>query len=351
MTAIAVTKVLPSIIDRDRYCRNGQAPSAELATKLTSGLNHAMRYRRKQFASYSGRRVDATFPIFDGNTGAGPVTRWRFRNVTGYGTKALRFLVKLALDNRGMSADSRVRFGVTPSGGAEVFTGYMHYGTNSLGAAGVLDIPSEIGLLATSLEVSEATHYEVRLLTYDEARPVSCLIYEEPEDPDTATNYYTTPGYQTNADILDSHRGDWLPAWTALMKKNASPIWQWSVDDTAITRTSATYRNVHDQTSTAHAASSAGVTISLVGKNTYSRSTVPALFCVYASGTGASGTAKVKLINAGGDLSVINTITTAGWYTATVNLATASQKLDLMIASGGALDTCSLHAMSLYQDE
>lgn len=350
MTAILVSKVLPAVIHSGRYVRNGMVPSADLYGKVTGALNHANLYRRKLFGSYNGRRYQQTFPIFSVTAAGGPTVKWRFRNVTGHSCRALRFVVKMALSNTTSPAptaiDSRIRFGVTPAGGAEVFTGYLHYGSTATTAT---DVPSEIGKLSTSIDVDPATHYEIRLLAYDEARVVSVMIYELGEDPDTATAHYTPPGHPVSANILDTHRADLLPAWTAMMEANGNGGTSWSADATAVTRTSATYVNVMDSSSTAHSAASPGVTVDFTGRNYYSASTVPCTFAVYASGTGASGTAKAKLINAGGDVVAITTITTAAWYSTTVNLATAEQKLDLMIASGGGADTISIYAMALYE--
>lgn len=345
MTAIPVTKVLPPVRTLQRIARNGLVPNASTYANATSDLNHAVLYRRKLFGSFSGRRVDQSALIFPDTTGAGPDNKWRWRNKTGHGTRALRFVVKMAL-SRGAS-DSRVRFAVTVAGGATTYTNYIHYGITEETA---LDVPSEIGKFHTDLEVDPDTTYEIVMLAYDFARPVSCMIYELAEDPDTTVDHYTAPGHPVGSPILDGHRGDLLPAWTALMADNANAGWHWCVDEAPVTRTSATYANVMDQTITAHAASSPGVTIDLTGRNTYARATVPFVWAVYASGTGASGTAKVKLVNAGGDVVAITTITTAGWYATTVNLATAEQKLDLMLACDG-ISTTSLYASALYEGE
>jgi hypothetical protein len=343
MTAIPVTKQLPAIINGGRLVRNGLIPSSELYTKVTSGLNHAGLYRRKMFGSYTGRRYQQTSPIFPAGTNTGPTTRFRWRNHTGHATRALRFEVKMAL-SRG-AEDCRVRFAVTIAGGATSHTGYLHYGVT---AGTPTDVPNEIGTLVTTLEVDADTTLEIDLLEYDFGRPVSVLIWELAEAADTTTNYYTAPGHPVGTNILDTHRADLLPAWTALMNANANAAWQWSVDKDPITRTLGTYVNVMDSSSTTSTAASPGVTLALTGRQSYSRSTVPFVFAVYGN-TAGGGAGKAKVISAAGDIVAITTIgTTLQWYATTVNMATASTKYDLMI-SGDGLNQCRLYASSLYQ--
>jgi hypothetical protein len=344
MTAIQVTKNLPKIINAGRHVRNGMVPSSDLYGKITSGLNHANLYRKKLFGSYAGRRSTQTYPIFPAGTNTGPTVRYRWRNHVGHSVRALRFEVGMAL-SRG-AENCRVRFAVTVAGGATTYTGYLTYGVT---AGTPTDVPNEIATLTTSIDVTADTTYEIALLEYDYGRPVRVLIWELGEDPDTATNYYTAPGHAVGANILDTHRADLLPAWTALMESNSNAAWQWSVDETPLTRSSATYQNVHDQSSTAHAASSAGVTIDLTGHNSYGRSTVPFVFAVYAKSS-AGSTGKAKLINAGGDVVAITNISAEGWWATTVNLATAEQKLDLLYGNNG-INTTSIWAMSLYEFE
>jgi hypothetical protein len=344
MTAIQVTKNLPKIIHAGRHVRNGMVPSGELYGKVTSALNHANLYRKRLFGSYTGRRVTQTFPIFPTGTTGGPTPRFYWRNHVGHAVRALRFEVKLAL-SRG-AANCRVRFAVTAVGGATTYSGYLTYGVTE---GTPTDVPNEIATLTTTLDVDPDTTYNIVLLEYDYARPVQVLIWELGEDPDTGTNYYTPPGHPVGGNILDAHRADLLPAWTALMESNANAAWQWTVDETPLTRSSATYQNVHDQSSTAHSAASAGVTIDLTGHQSFGRTSVPYVFAVYAKSS-AGVTGKAKLINAGGDVVAITNISAEGWWTATVNLATTEQKLDLLYGNNG-VNTTSIWALSLYEFE
>jgi hypothetical protein len=345
MSSIAVSKTLPKIIHARGVVRNGLIPSAALQGNLTAGLNHAVLYRRKLLASYSGRRVrDMSSLVFPDVTGTGPTVKWRWRVHTGHGCKQMRFVVKLALARGG--SNCRVRFGVTPAGGVQVFTGYVTYGVTQ---ETPLDVPNEIGKFHRHLDVDADTTYEIELLAEDNARPVSCMIYEIAEEPDTTVDHYTVPGYAVGANILDSHRADMLPAWTALMESNANAAWNWTVDQTAIKRTINSYVNAMDGSSTSNTAATPGVTLDLTGHATYGRATVPFVFAIYASA--ASGTAgKAKIISSAGDIVAITNVGTAGWYTTTVNMATAETKYDLMISGDGSNEV-SLFAMSLYEAE
>ncbi len=121
MAGILVSKTLPAVIDVQRVARNGLIPAASTISKVASGLNHAVLYRRKLFGSYPGRRDDQTALIFPDTTSTGPTSKWRWRNHTGLGGKSLRFVVQLALARGGN--DCRVRFAVTEAGGATVDTG------------------------------------------------------------------------------------------------------------------------------------------------------------------------------------------------------------------------------------
>jgi hypothetical protein len=350
MTAVNAPVDLPRMIAPHRWAANGDVPQGSLYGKLTTAQNHVVRWRRKEVFSYGGIRVDnGAAPIFLTGGGAGPVVRWRGHCLTGYGARRLVFLTHLALDDKAGATDCKIRWSITPTGGAEVFTGYASYGAND--SATVTDTPSEIGQTKLSYDISPNTSYELKLLTYNDARPVGCVVFEESLAPDDGTDYYTKTGHAAGSPILDLHRQELLPAGTALWKRNAAPIFSWCVDQTAQARTLSSYLNVIDQVTTTNTSASAGYTLTsaFAYRTTYSRSVVPALFAVYASA--AAGTAgKCKLLNAGGDIAAITNIGAAGWYTSKIDLSAAAQKIDIQWAGDGA-NACSISAVSLYQYE
>lgn len=349
MTVVEAKTDFPRVIQVHRWARNGSLPDGSLYAAMTKAQNHIQRYAgMKEFFSWGGRRVDQTYPIFTAGGGAGPSSTYRGYGHVGHGVRYLYFETELAR-NRGVADISRIRWAVTPAGGATSHTPYVTYGT---GATVPLDVPDEVQVLKTWIAVDEDTTYAIELLAYDEARPVGACVYEVALPPDDANGYYTKIGHAVGSPIYDAHRAELLAAGVAFWQKNASPIWSWSTsqDSEAVVRTLGTYRNVIDGSSTAHSASSAGITVDLTYRTTYNRTTVPAVFAVFGQTAGGGG-GKAKLINAAGDVVAITTIgVTKQWYATTVNLATGSQKLDLMIAGDG-LNQCSLWASSLFQKE
>lgn len=337
---------LPKVIQPHRFAFNGAPPQGSLYKLLTRAQNHVLRYRRKELFSFGRVYVGQTAPIWPGGVSSGETVYWRSRFHTGYAAKRIVFQTQMALDNSASSVNPRVRWSVTPASGSVAYTNYASLGEYN---GSPLDVPSEIATANTSYTCQPTTWYEVACLGYDNARPVACCVYEDSLEPETGTDFYTPVGHSLDAPIYDAHREEMIPAGTSMWQRNAAPLWTWAVTAAnVLTRSSATYVNAIDQSSTSNSHNSPGVKIDLSYLTTYSRTVVPTVFQVYAS---AVGTGKVKLLNsAGSDVAEITGITTAGWYTTTANVTAGAEKFDLMFGGDGA-NLCSLYAMSWVQHE
>jgi hypothetical protein len=336
---------LPKVIQPHRFAFNGAPPQGSLYKLLTRAQNHVLRYRRKELFSFGRVYIGQTAPIWPAGT-SGETVYWRSRFHTGFAAKRVIFQTQIALDRTAASVNPRTRWSVTPSGGSVAYTNYASLGEYN---GSPLDVPSEIATANSSFTCSPTTTYEVALLAYDNARPVSCCVFEESLDPETGTDFYTPIGHSLDAPIYDAHREEMIPAGTSMWQRNAAPLWTWAVTAAnVLTRTSATYVNVIDQSSTTNLHSSPGVKIDLTYLTTYSRTVVPTVFSVYAS---SAGTGKAKIMDsAGSTVAEITGITTAGWYQTTASVTAGSNKFDFMFGGDGAA-SCSLYSMSWYQYE
>jgi hypothetical protein len=340
VSSLVVPKSLPRLLHERRFARNGQYPAANFYARVANDLNHLNLYRKKEVFQLA--RPMGSF----GAGAAGTVTRWRFRCHTGHATGQLHFKMGMALaETSGL--DPYVEWDVTEAGGLTVTTPEIHYGFTALAKS---DIPNEWSWPSVSVAVDPDTTYECALKVVDYARPFACSVWEVPINADDTIDHYTRKGYAATQPILDSDRGDILPATTALWKKNATSLLHWTRDTASITRSSATHVNILDGTSTAVSASTPGYTIDTSLHQTAGRATVPVVFAVHGSTSGGLA-GKVRLRSASGDVVAIATISNVSqWHTVTALIPAASVKADLQFACDG-VNTLTVNAVSLYEYE
>lgn len=351
----AASKVYPTIIQPQRWCRNGLVPDVALLNQMIRAINHTMAYRRKTFANWGN--------VDNADTGlTGTTTRYVFRCHTGYGASHMGFVIGLGRDDHASATLPRVTITTTIAGGASssvtVYGGMDDNGTS--------DSPNEIGEIRTKIAVQANTTYEVGVQTIDYARCVSFLAYEiAPSEIDGGTDYFVELAPGVGQPVIDSVRERVFTALTNLYKRNGAHLYSFLGNGTGTNPsfTGTTWTNIIDGTTTS-TGEAAGVYLSDVGgggpTHAYrlsdgSAPAISAVLAVYGQVTTASNGGEVRFYdNVEGTIATITGITTTlQWHTTTVSLANLDTiaKLVVQARHSTAGHTVRIDGVSLYTYE
>lgn len=340
----------PTPIHVARYARNGLVPHAVYESEIASSLNFAAAVRTKQL--FSGGCAVNAIPSSD----IVPRVRWRFAAHTGplLGKIWCRVLLARADKASGGGGASTVTLYLTNADGSTVYgSGLYARGGNGSGAA-VTDTPDEyaqgdIEIFGVPADTDVYGYIEDGI----GARVISACVYEE-SLPLYAANGYVVPSQcAATMPIYDARRKTMYELATRLWKRGAAHLFNWTVDKQSSPRTinNGIAKNIIDNTSTIVSTATPGPTIDLRYCRTRARSTVPCVFAVYASMSGAADTGEVYLMDSTATpLATISISGTAAkWYTVAVDLPATLAKYDLQFGNPDALETLSVGAASLYQ--
>jgi hypothetical protein len=351
MALITVAKGLPQLINLRRHARNGYQPAAGFYRLLADGSNHLAAYRRKLVflspPTWTGFPSASWVSFVDSTSGASR-NKWRWRFHAGHAAAFLAIRVGMMKVNA-PSGEPYVDVAVTVAGGGTTTSDPISYGTTD---GTEIDAADDISWQTVLVPITANTTYECLVVAHNDARPAFGCAYEVAAPPDDSVSGYVARSYTIGSPIFDAHRGALMPTLDNAWRHNAAFQLNWTanLDAQAITRTSATYANLFDQTLTTVTAASPGYTFDLTYRNRLMKTTVPCVFAVNAKVSSGSG-GRARLETAGGTVVEITGIsTTQQWYTATANVPTGSTKADLQLRSGGA-DTITLYAMSFYEYE
>jgi hypothetical protein len=287
---------------------------------------------------------------------AGTIGMWQFHWHMGHSVKNIVFDMLLAQADNAAAADPYVAWHVhNPVGGAIVDT--TPKARNPVIDASTSDTPDTYNRIVVKLPVdgtlSDDTDYAIDCHAVDYARPVSCLIYEEGENPvNDATTGCVDPRISALDPILDDRMEDLMKGTSEIWGTNAGPILCWSADNAA------GVLSVVNQASYINAWNPAfGTTIDdtvacnkilLSYHNTAVQATVPVTMAVYAERTVGAGTCTVRYTN-GTDTLTTGAITTAGWYTVTGTLPAAALDHYTVHAQTGAATTLEIWSVCVYE--
>src|SRR5688500_4979708 len=311
-----------------------------------------MAYRRKVFINVAAG--------WDTTASSATTTYWRAYMRTGYGVTQLRFDLALSLSVH--PNDPYVEIVVTESGGASQ-TIRVDYGSAGTGAD---DAPYQFGqILRQGVDVDPDTAYEIAVIAYGGARPLTVTGYEyaNPEI-DGAVAYYAEIGLgSVEQPITHSLRKTILDGLSAVWMGNGAHLLTWAGDGggTANSVTGTTWTNIIDESSTSVSASTPGyyfaanVAGSLADLLPLVRikdgNDLPVTLAVYGNASAASG--EVRLVDSGAAGPSITTIgTTLQWYTtnttwSNVDAIAGSGKVDLQARHSTAGQTVNVYAVSV----
>ena len=343
MSKIEISENLPRRLDVNRFSKNGDEPQAAARAFQTRQMNHVLRYRRKEVFRYASRIGTPT---------SGTRYRWRFRCHTGTLTKYLRVAFVADLGRQGV-ASSSVSMGCTLTLTA------VGGGTNGVAtiklSRGILEggslIQSNSGS-SQAIAVDPDKTYEGVFHDSGYGSLYSAVVFEEAEAPDT-DNGYLAQSYAVQGPIYDSHRSDLMVASTDAWRANAAHCFNWCVDEDATKRsmTSATAKNLIDDTSTTVSAATPGFYADLRYANRRSKTTVPCVFAAYGAVSSAGGCEVLLKDDTG---TIVATVSIPydpawAWVETTVNLPATDAKYDVHYRRSSGVGTVEIGACSLYQ--
>lgn len=340
-------------IQLNRWCRNGKSPAAQLLNQQNDSANQAVICRTKEVF-----RGGATF--FDEATSGstGDRIRWRFAFHTGPYAHALGVVVLMRPQDVGYDTSSYVRLDLSESATespVDLSQTFVH-GLSPLGAteARGWQYLQEVTHIIDG--VSADTDYYGIFVDVDYARIQAATVFELASM--TENTGYLANNVTAMSSVLDVYRQNLATITRALWRRGGSQVLNWYTGDNNATKitgrltSSATPKNVVDDSSTSVSAATPGWTLSLTNHDRVSQTSgVP---CVMkAFGSMSAGTAgEVYLKDSGGNTiaSITNVFTTTPqWHSTTFNMPATTAKYDIWYAT--ASDDFTLRAVSIYEHE
>jgi hypothetical protein len=328
-----------------QFARNGKYPDALLQTEMADLANHLALYQMKEIASFG---MTTTIRA----TASGTDPRWRTRYRSSPNVVGIAAYGMLAQSNVEIPAYALIEFDTTA--GSLAGSAELHYGTSALEASEPDDCGFQFAILSDGSGVwtpTADTIYDVTVNDVD-SRIGALTLYEICLNSGPPFS----EGYAVQSPILDTDRSELLNAARLMWKRQAAPLFTWTVDDQATprTRTSTTPINIIDNASTTVTAATVGFTIDLRNRSTQRRTTVPCVFEVYGRSQQAiGGDGSVLLLNSSGTTLATGTLVEAAgtnaWDSVSVDLPATLAKYDIHFAASAGGDTVSLYAVVLRQ--
>ncbi len=344
MTTISIDPSCRPRMQTRWVCRNGMLVNAGLQGDLAALANQIARFRTKQLFRGGG---DVTAPTDD--------RVWRFAGHIGpYTRGVVARIVTAPATQVAQASNPHVLLTLYDTSGNVIASGNSYFGY----AWGMTpdEKPAEWGLVSIGLDVSayRNTSFRAVLQAGEEARPVSCTVYEIAMPPDT-DNGYLLQQYSVGQPILDEDRAALVEMAHALYKWGAAPCFAFSssTDATAQSTPQITVigRNVVDNvalTTNPGTDDHLGFYIDLGVCSRKTKSTVPVKLECYAGCPGGSGT--VVLVDASLTThATFNVSGAAAWQTPqTVNLPADMRKYYVAHAGDG-INSITTYAFTAYQ--
>jgi hypothetical protein len=323
----------PAKVHWARDAANGMYPAVQLYGRAVATENYLTRRQKKVWAARSWRLGSGTGGV------SGTTNLFRFRRRSSIGVTRLQLLLMMG-KTLGTGAPSTpspaVEIDVKISGGATTTVGPIYYGLTTVTPT---DAPEEWYVAQREIAIDPATVYECLVKTLDYGRLLGLGVRELGEPTiSEATDYYNLFVAQADAPLYDATRERLIRGLSEMYRWNAGGGIDWGRDSGAArTRTSATYANLYDGTTTGTpTAATRGFHLDNTYRHTLRRTTVPYEIGIWASM--ASGTGNVKLMDTAGNSygPVAINSATPGWFVGTVNLPNDGRKFDLQYAGDGA---------------
>lgn len=347
MTTLPIPRRYPPPAKWKDRIRNGKVPDWRTPSLVAARSNFVLAHCRKLLFSktvIAGENTPAGV--------AGTSTPWRWHCGLGETTNSADEIyihveaLMLPADN---ASATDPRFVVNIGGSASTDPG--RFGLIDTGGVDYANL-SEVTTDYSGSALSPGTQYECSVDVIDYARLVSLSVWEvQSGGIDVSSSYVIDPRlYAVGNDITDAQHQQLIQHTHAIWKTMGTQYFALCPDvvANAWTRTTNSYVNVLDDSSTSVTADTPGYTLVPTYHNPYHTDNVPCVFAVYGSLSGA-GTGDVDLVDSTGSIATVQVNSaTPAWYTTTCSLdGSGSHKVDVHFQGDGSV-TLTLNAVSLY---
>lgn len=331
---IAIDPVCKPRLQPMRSARNGMLVSAQYQGEIAALANQIARYRTKSYFQAGG---DVVAPTDD--------KVYRFAGHIGpmAGSMVARVLMAPATQVTSTS-NPRIQLALYNSSGTNIATQSAYFGT-SYGKTPA-ETPEEWSVATIGIDVRDLrdTGFRAQLHAADEARLISCVVYETSIAPDIS-NGYLKQSYNAGGPILAADRSDLYTLATALYKRGGPSLFCYSseTDATPMETAFATYDYYYTN--------SRNGMFRLDQKfcNRKTSSTIPVKLECYAGYSGA-GSGNVRVVDTAGNAWATFSISGAvGWQTAiAATLPNDERAYNIEIRSDG-VNVLRLYALSCFR--
>lgn len=344
MTAVVIPRAQPARIDYKRFANNGDMPDAAFLTLVSDELNHVIKHHGKEVFRVVGHQCMYL---------NGTRNRWRFHYQSSPFSRAVAVRFTLARATAGYVFGGGGGHGDSPIATLTLTSGAFT-GTATGNGPGAYTDGDEFNEYTNVVGIILGVPADALVsgvLSDTDSRLVAATVWELPLIGDNTDSGYALSNYQAGGPILATHRESVLTASNLMVRRGCSHLFNFSVDnqDVPRTTTSATNRNIIDDTSTTPSAATPGYTLDMRYKGSVASTSgkVRALFCHYgAVSTGSGGSCRL-IDQAGTVLGTISGITTtAQWRTVVVDLPATQTKYDIQHATSAG--TLSTYAVSCF---
>ena len=348
MSHITIDPTVKRRIQPNKFARNGRIVSAKYQSEVAALANQLGRFRTKTYYRSPG---DVTSPATD--------KLWRFSGHIGplARTMVARILMAPPSNQTAATKNPRATLTVYDSSGNTIGSAVAYWG-HTYGKVS-LNTVDEWGLASIGINILnyQDTSFRAELRADDEARPMSCVVYETSALPDTtavgSSGYaYVEQQYSVGQPINDQDRQDIYDLANALYKRGGPSLFTWSsATDATAYSSPQTFNLLDTQFAAANHIHGPGYLIDTRYTNRKTSTTVPVRFEVYAKMAGLGfGNGAVAVIRSDGTVmcSCIINSTTAQWYRTTANLS-ASLDTYYVLANGNGFDSITAYAASCYR--
>jgi hypothetical protein len=319
-------------------------PTAGYEQRMAREYGHVLKHRQKLLMAHFGQVVD-----IPDSAGAGPtpvigfhgqVDAWCDRLIIRLGVARANY--DPPEDPTGEPADCRIEIVVVGTGSGTVT--HVHHVGLSGGAS--LDVPSEWSWPRLVIPCFPEEDLSVLIKVADEARLITAGCWGRGGAEDQSYEVEELAA-AVGAPIIRTARQTLAENLTTKWRQGAAALMNLHAPTTPFSRSSATYANPYDNTTSVTSAT-AGANLETTRHNTVAQATVPVRLAVYARTTsGSSG--KVRVRHASGDVAEVTGIgTTLQWYTDDGSIPAGTTKCDFQIAGDGT-NSVELYFATLYE--
>lgn len=362
-------RIMGPPIQRGRFTRNGQVPDVAAINAMMEQTNQGVLYRTKEvFRGVAPFGPTSAGGIYNGitlsRTSGTTRTRWRFACHTGPYAASLKIVAYICNSNPDVANAPYVQFGLTTNtdGVTGANTVNMHYGPPMSYGGALLSGWGQLKRVVRYIDANADTDYYGFFSDVNGARLACATVYEMTSMTENFSGYLPQ-NLTSGTDVLDVYREKLVTLQYNLWRRAGATVLNWSTnsfDNTPLSTTSATAKNIIDNSSTTVTAATPGYTLDMTGKERVSQASsgVNVRLQVAGAMTAAGTGGRIYVLDSAGSTvgSIVDGWSSTGivWVSTTFAMPASQDKYDIHFARAGSDDAGNafkLYALSMYEYE